>query len=72
MSSAKKQPDKKTAVPERESEWMSTEEAAALLGLTRETICNHCASGKIPATMLGNRWIVNRELLEKQRFARTT
>ena len=44
--------------PESEK-WLTTTEAASLLGVTDRAIRNWCASGRLPATRRGGRWLIN-------------
>jgi excisionase family DNA binding protein len=44
--------------------WMSTSTAAALLGVTDRAIRKWIATGKLPATRHGSRWLINRNHLQ--------
>lgn len=44
--------------PESEK-WFTTTEAASLVGVTDRAIRNWCASGRLPATRRGGRWLIN-------------
>lgn len=46
------------------SVWMSTSTAAALLGVTDRAIRKRIATGKLPATRHGSRWLINRNHLQ--------
>lgn len=44
--------------------WMNTSTAAALLGVTDRAIRKWIATGKLPATRHGGRWLINRNHLQ--------
>jgi excisionase family DNA binding protein len=44
--------------------WMSTSTAAALFGVTDRAIRKWIATGKLPATRHGGRWLINRNHLQ--------
>jgi excisionase family DNA binding protein len=41
-----------------QSEFVSTEEAAVILGMTGSGVRRRCEAGKIPATKVGRSWII--------------
>jgi excisionase family DNA binding protein len=49
----------------------SLDEAAALLGLSRDTLQAECASGTLPATKIGKQWRISRHALERRLLAGT-
>lgn len=46
--------------------WLSTREAAAELHVSDRCIRNWCNSGRLPATMSGGRWLIDRNTLRVQ------
>jgi excisionase family DNA binding protein len=50
--------------------WMSTGTAAALLGVTDRAIRKRIATGKLPATRHGSRWLINRNHLQALALSR--
>jgi excisionase family DNA binding protein len=58
------------AQPSRqESEtWLTTTEAASLLGVTDRAVRKWIARGRLPATRHGGRWLINRAHLHLQAF----
>ena len=56
-------------VPDLSKEYVSTVEAASILGCRRETVFRLVQAGELPATKLANRWLIPRRSLEE--FAAT-
>ena len=56
--------------PAASSRWLSTTQAADLLGLTPRAVVKAIAQGKLPATRVGNRHRISREDLEHYRAAK--
>ena len=52
-----------------ESNYVSSTEAALLLGAKPITVSQLCQRGQLPAEKIANRWLIYREVLEE--FAKT-
>lgn len=48
--------------------WLSTTEAAAELHVSDRCVRNWCNSGRLPATMSGGRWLINRAALSAHKL----
>ena len=44
--------------------WLTTTDTAPLLGVTDRAVRKWCASGRLPATKQGGRWLINRNHLQ--------
>ena len=50
--------------PQQQSDlWFTTTEVASLLRVTERAIRKWCAVGRLPATKIGGRWVINRNCL---------
>ena len=56
--------------PAASSQWLSTSQAADLLGVGPRAVVKALARGALPATRIDSRWRVSREDLEHYRAAR--
>lgn len=45
--------------------FLSTEEVAQYLGVSKRDVYNLCKEGKIPCTKIGQHWRIHREKLEQ-------
>ena len=52
-----------------EDQFVSSSEAAKLLGAAHITVTQLCQQGKLPAIKVANRWLIPRDVLEE--FAKT-
>jgi excisionase family DNA binding protein len=52
-----------------EDQFVSSSEAAKLLGAAHITVSQLCQYGKLPAVKIANRWLIRKEVLEE--FAKT-
>ncbi len=52
-----------------EDQFVSSSEAAKLLGAAHITVSQLCQHGKLPAVKIANRWLIPRDVLEE--FAKT-
>ena len=52
-----------------EDQFVSSSEAAKLLGAAHITVTQLCQHGKLPAVKIANRWLIPRDVLEE--FAKT-
>jgi excisionase family DNA binding protein len=46
------------------SDWLNTDEAAAIIRKSRDYVARQCKAGAIRATKLGNDWRIHRSALE--------
>lgn len=53
--------DDREPEPATRSEWLSTSQAADLLGITGRAVLKAVHEGRLPATEVGKRWQINRE-----------
>ena len=58
------------AEPAASSQWLSTEQAAGLLGITPRAVRKAIAQQRLGATQVGRSWRVSREDIEQYRAAR--
>ncbi len=52
-----------------ENQFVSSSEAAKLLGAAHITVSQLCQSGRLPAVKIANRWLIRKDVLEE--FAKT-
>ncbi len=52
-----------------EDQFVSSSEAAKLLGAAHITVSQLCQSGRLPAVKMANRWLISWDVLEE--FAKT-
>ncbi len=52
-----------------EDQFVSSSEAAKLLGAAHITVSQLCQSGRLPAVKIANRWLIRKDVLEE--FAKT-
>ena len=52
-----------------EDQFVSSSEAAKLLGAAHITVSQLCQHGKLPAVKIANRWLIRKDVLEE--FAKT-
>ena len=52
-----------------EAQFVSSSEAAKLLGAGHITVTQLCQSGRLPAVKIANRWLIRKDVLEE--FAKT-
>ena len=53
----------------KEAQFVSSSEAAKLLGAAHITVTQLCQYGKLPAIKVANRWLIRKDVLEE--FAKT-
>ena len=61
--------NKGVMVSPMEDQFVSSSEAAKLLGAAHITVTQLCQGGKLPAIKVANRWLIPRDVLEE--FAKT-
>lgn len=50
------EPGRRFTPPDRDHEWVGTEEAAELIGITTQAVAKRCRKGTIPAVRVANKW----------------
>ncbi len=48
-----------------EDQFVSSSEAAQLLGAAHVTVSQLCQSGRLPAVKIANRWLIRKDVLEE-------
>ena len=49
----------------KDTEWLTTVEAAGIMGIDRDTVANYCRLGKLECRKFGRDWQVSRAAAER-------